>query len=66
MERPVRPRRRVVRRAEVDYDRTADAPGAGASLSKSSDDQREVILDEDGEPHLTGLDFYEAEKPPHY
>lgn len=58
-----RSRRRAVRKAEVEYDRSADTP----SIRKSPafDDEREVVLD-DEEPGLSGRDFYEAERPPHY
>lgn len=59
-------RRRARRKADVDYDRSADRPTTGASISKSPDELRDVVLDEDGEPELTGIEFYEAEKPPHY
>lgn len=61
-----RQRRRAVRTADVDYDRSADvAPRGMAEENPASDDQREVLLD-DEEPGLTGRDFYEAERPPHY
>ena len=61
-----RQRRRAVRPADVDYDRSADvAPRGMAEENPASDDEREVLLD-DEEPGLTGRDFYEAERPPHY
>ena len=61
-----RQRRRPVRTADVDYDRSADvAPRGMAEENPASDDEREVLLD-DEEPGLTGRDFYEAERPPHY
>ncbi|WP_288864436.1 hypothetical protein [uncultured Corynebacterium sp.] len=61
-----RQRRRAVRTADVDYDRSADVARRGrAEENPASDDQREVLLD-DEEPGLTGRDFYEAERPPHY
>ena len=61
-----RQRRRAVRTADVDYDRFADgAPRGMAEENPASDDEREVLLD-DEEPGLTGRDFYEAERPPHY
>lgn len=61
-----RQRRRAVRTADVDYDRSADVASQGmAEENPASDDQREVLLD-DEEPGLTGRDFYEAERPPHY
>lgn len=61
-----RQRRRAVRTADVDYDRSADvAPRGMAEENPASDDQREVLLD-DEEPGLTGRDFYDAERPPHY
>ncbi len=59
----VRPKRRAVRRADVEYDREADSK---ASLSGGFDDEREVLLDDDDEPGLTGKEFYESERPPHY
>lgn len=62
----VRQRRRAVRTADVDYDRSADvAPQRRAEENPASDAEREVLLD-DEEPGLTGRDFYEAERPPHY
>lgn len=61
-----RQRRRAVRTADVDYDRSADVTPRGmAEENPASDDEREVLLD-DEEPGLTGRDFYEAERPPHY
>ena len=55
-----------MRTADVDYDRSADvAPRGMAEENPASDDEREVLLD-DEEPGLTGRDFYEAERPPHY
>ena len=61
-----RQRRRAVRTADVDYDRSADvAPRGMAEENPASDDERQVLLD-DEEPGLTGRDFYEAERPPHY
>lgn len=61
-----RPRRRAVRKADVDYDRSADtAPILGANESPALDAEREVLLGEE-EPGLTGREFYEAERPPHY
>lgn len=61
-----RQRRRAVRTADVDYDRSADVARRGvAEENPASDDEREVLLD-DEEPGLTGRDFYEAERPPHY
>ena len=61
-----RQRRRAVRTADLDYDRSADvAPRGMAEENPASDDEREVLLD-DEEPGLTGRDFYEAERPPHY
>ena len=61
-----RQRRRAVRTADVDYDRSADVARRGrAEENPASDDQREVLLD-DEEPGLTGRDFYEEERPPHY
>lgn len=59
-----RQRRRVVRRADVDYDRTADT-GSSHSKSPTFDDEREVLLD-DEEPGLTGRAFYEEQRPPHH
>lgn len=52
-----------MRKAEVEYDRSADTP----SIRKSPafDDEREVLLD-DEEPGISARDFYEAERPPHY
>lgn len=61
----VRKKRRAVRIAEVDYDRSADTAVTGSSEHPALDAEREVLLD-DEEPGLTGRDFYEAERPPHY
>ena len=61
-----RKRRRAVRKADVEYDRSADAaPNTQAEENPALDAEREVLLD-DEEPGLTGRDFYEAERPPHY
>ncbi|MBA5243227.1 MULTISPECIES: hypothetical protein [Corynebacterium] len=61
-----RKRRRAVRKADVDYDRSADAaPNTQANENPALDAEREVLLG-DEEPGLTGRDFYEAERPPHY
>jgi len=61
-----RKRRRAVRKADVDYDRSADdAPNTRANENPALDAEREVLLG-DEEPGLTGRDFYEAERPPHY
>ena len=60
----VRKRRRAVRRADVDYDRTPDT-ASRHHKSPAFDGEREVQLD-DEEPGLTGRDFYEAERPPHH
>ncbi|AKE41834.1 Uncharacterised protein [Corynebacterium kutscheri] len=54
-------RRRVIRRAEVDYDRKADTP----ITEVSADEQRVVLLDEDTE-QLVGKEFYLHERPPHH
>lgn len=62
-----RQRRRVRRVADVDYDRTADAPtDTFVGESNDSDGLREVALEEDAEPELTGRAFYENERPPHH
>lgn len=51
----------------MDYDRQADRPAKDASISNSSlDSVRDVVLDDDAEEALTGREFYEAERPPHY
>lgn len=61
-----RKRRRAVRKADVEYDRSADAaPNTQAKENPALDAEREVLLG-DEEPGLTGRDFYEAERPPHY
>lgn len=61
-----RKRRRAVRKADVEYDRSADtAPNTQAEENPALDAEREVLLG-DEEPGLTGRDFYEAERPPHY
>lgn len=60
----VRKRRRAVRRADVDYDRTPDTVSQ-QHKSPAFDGEREVQLD-DEEPGLTGRDFFEAERPPHH
>ena len=61
-----RKRRRAVRKADVEYDRSADAaPNTQAEETPALDAEREVLLG-DEEPGLTGRDFYEAERPPHY
>ena len=61
-----RKRRRAVRKADVEYDRSADAaPNTQAEEIPALDAEREVLLG-DEEPGLTGRDFYEAERPPHY
>lgn len=59
-----RRRRRAVRKADVEYDRSADT---GSSISKGPgfDAEREVLFDDD-EPGLDGIEFYEAQRPPHY
>ncbi|WP_082259692.1 hypothetical protein [Corynebacterium sp. Marseille-P4321] len=63
----VRQRRRAARKSPVDYDRQADRPAKDASISNSSlDSVRDVVLDDDAEEALTGREFYEAERPPHY
>lgn len=59
-----RRRRRVVRKADVEYDRSADTPPS-ISEGPGFDDEREVLLDDD-EPGLDGIAFYEAERPPHH
>ncbi|WJY97103.1 hypothetical protein [Corynebacterium fournieri] len=61
-----RVRRRAVRVADVDYDRSADtAPQTEANENPALDAEREVLLGEE-EPGLTGREFYETERPPHY
>lgn len=61
-----RQRRRAVRIADVDYDRSADSTTSNwAGENPALDAEREVLLDEE-EPGLSGRDFYEAERPPHY
>lgn len=61
-----RKRRRAVRKADVEYDRSADAaPNTQTDKNPALDAEREVLLG-DEEPGLTGRDFYEAERPPHY
>lgn len=51
----------------MDYDRQADRPAKDASISNGSlDSVRDVVLDDDAEEALTGREFYEAERPPHY
>ena len=55
-----------MRKAGVEYDRSADAvPNTQAEENPALDAEREVLLG-DEEPGLTGRDFYEAERPPHY
>ncbi|OFP33530.1 MULTISPECIES: hypothetical protein [unclassified Corynebacterium] len=62
-----RQRRRARRVADVDYDRTADAPtGTFQDEPAGADSLREVALEEDAEPELTGRAFYENERPPHH
>ncbi|MCG7279463.1 hypothetical protein MHJ95_10805 [Corynebacterium imitans] len=62
-----RQRRRVRRVADVDYDRTADSPtGTFQDGPAGTDGLREVALEEDAEPELTGRAFYENERPPHH
>ncbi|QXB17978.1 hypothetical protein [Corynebacterium coyleae] len=60
-----RKRRRVVRRADVEYDRTADKAPSQQRKSPAFDGEREVLLD-DEEPGLTGRAFYEEQRPPHH
>ena len=61
-----RQRRRAVRIADVDYDRSADSTTPNWAIKNPAlDAEREVLLDEE-EPGLSGRDFYEAERPPHY
>lgn len=61
-----RQRRRAVRIADVDYDRSADSTTSNWAIENPAlDAEREVLLDEE-EPGLSGRDFYEAERPPHY
>ncbi|HCG2961466.1 TPA: hypothetical protein NJT28_000066 [Corynebacterium striatum] len=65
-------RRRVVRRAESDYDRTADRPDFVSAFYETwdesgSDATREVALDEEQpveQPH--NEQFYREQIPPHY
>lgn len=65
-------RRRVVRRAESDYDRTADRPDFVSAFDETwdesgSDATREVALDEEQpveQPH--NEQFYREQTPPHY
>lgn len=55
-----------MRKADVEYDRSADtALNTQAEENPALDAEREVLLG-DEEPGLTGRDFYEAERPPHY
>lgn len=61
----VRPKRRAVRKADVEYDRAADRE-ASISSGSSFDEERTVQLEDDELPALSGRDFYEAERPPHY
>ncbi|WP_291313496.1 hypothetical protein [Corynebacterium sp. UBA2622] len=64
-----RPRRRARRVAEVDYDRTADAPGSANAPSgrwRGGDAERAVILDEGEAAPLDPLEYLENERPPHY
>lgn len=58
-----RARRRVRRLSDADYDRTADTPTAEAA---AGDADRAVQLDDDAEEQLTGIEFYEAQRPPHH
>ena len=60
--RAPRARRRAKRVADVDYDRTADAPAAAGS----ADEERVVDLDGEDETHLSAEEFYRAERPPHH
>lgn len=66
--RKSRPRRRARRVADVDYDRSADTPvrrGPAGGID-GFDDDRAVVLDDDAADQLTGLEFYENERPPHH
>ncbi len=54
-----------MRRADVDYDRTADKAPSQQRKSPAFDGEREVLLD-DEEPGLTGRAFYEEQRPPHH
>lgn len=58
-----RQRRRATRIADVDYDRSSDAPVTGENRH---DDERIVELDEDSAEQLTGVEFYLNERPPHH
>jgi len=57
-----RPRRRIKRIADVDYDRKADRPVTGRS---AGDGERIVELD-DAVPEGEGAANYEEERPPHH
>lgn len=62
-----RQRRRARRIADVDYDRAADTlDGPFRRESRGADGLREVALEDGAEPELTGLAFYENERPPHH
>ena len=62
-----RQRRRARRTADVEYDRTADRPGALAfGAEHEGDAERVVQLDEFASEELSGKDFYENERPPHH
>ncbi|MEH0146909.1 hypothetical protein V6D40_04425 [Corynebacterium sp. Q4381] len=58
-----RVRRRVRRVSDADYDRTADAP---VTAEAGADADRAVQIDEDADEQLAGIEFYEAERPPHH
>ena len=58
-----RTRRRVRRVSDADYDRTADAPVTEAA---SADADRSVQLDDDADEQPVGIEFYQAERPPHH
>lgn len=58
-----RQRRRVRRVSDADYDRTADAP---VREEGGADADRDVQIDEDSSEQLVGIEFYQAERPPHY
>ncbi|AKE38737.1 Hypothetical Protein NG00_00688 [Corynebacterium camporealensis] len=59
-------RRRATRKADVDYDRTADRPPFVSAFDDPSDAGRTVTLDDDAPDDKEGVDFYKEEMPPHY
>lgn len=66
--RQARPRRRARRVADVDYDRSADTPvrrGPAGGI-ENFDGDRAVVFEDDAADQLTGLEFYENERPPHH